>query len=60
MLSVKDWFEECNPFDAWLHFRRQEAYFEHLHEQGDLFILNIASELNLRVANSLIKERARN
>jgi hypothetical protein len=58
MLSVEDWLKKYHSSDAWLLFRRQEANFEHLHEQGDLFILNIASELNPGAANSLTKKGA--
>lgn len=58
MLSAEDWLEKYHSSDEWLLFRRQEANFEHLHEQGDLFILNIASELNPGAANSLTKEGA--
>jgi hypothetical protein len=59
MLSAEDWLEEYHSSDAWLLFRRKEADFEHLHEQGDLFVLNITSELNPGAANTLTKEGAR-
>lgn len=59
MLIAEDWLEEFHTSDAWLLFRRKEADFEHFHEQGDLFVLNIASELNPGAAYTPTKEGTR-
>jgi hypothetical protein len=59
MLIAEDWLEECHTSDAWLLFRRKKADYEHLHEQGDPFVLNFASKLNLGAANTPNKEGTR-
>jgi hypothetical protein len=59
MLIAEYWVEECHTSDAWVLFRRKEADYEHLHEQGDLFVLNFASKLDSGAANTTTKEGTR-